>query len=678
MSITNRKPNRLIESCSPYLQQHAYNPVDWYEWGKESLQKAKQENKPILVSIGYSACHWCHVMERESFENDEIAEVMNNNFVCIKIDREERPDIDQIYMEAVQLMGLHGGWPLNVFLTPEGKPFYGGTYFPPHTWKNLLQQIATAYHQQRQAINESAENFAAELQKSEVLKYNLTTSYTTYSFDLLQEMFASLEKRFDSYYGGMNKVPKFPMPCIYEFILRYYHITENETALQHMGFTLTQMAKGGIYDQIGGGFARYSVDAKWFAPHFEKMLYDNAQLIALYAQTYSLTRDEFFKTITQETISFALRELYHKDSGAFYAALDADSEGVEGKFYCWTYQEIATLLPENELSLFCKFYGVTEQGNWEHSLNILYTQNLPSEFAKQHEIHEDTFVQKVQNWKNKLLTARSQKIRPGLDNKLITSWNALMLKGLCLAYKAIPDISYRELAIKNANWIISNMTKHDYCLWHSTQIGKEPTLSAYLDDYATVIEGLVELYQITFNTTWVKHAKRFADYTIQNFYDETEGMFFYTDKNAEPLIARKKEIFDNVIPASNSIMARALYSLGGILDNSSYQKIATAMLEKIIKLFQVETQYLANWAAFYADKIAGFSEVVVVGKDYQTFAQEINQYFIPNKIIIASQDEHEDVPLLKGKQPVEGKTAIYVCKNKTCGLPVFSIDDIKL
>ncbi|MCS7004771.1 MAG: thioredoxin domain-containing protein [Cytophagales bacterium] len=674
----NRTPNRLIKSHSPYLLQHAYNPVDWYEWGEEAFQKAKIEKKPILVSIGYSACHWCHVMEKESFENETIAKIMNEHFVCIKVDREERPDVDQIYMEAIHLMGLQGGWPLNVFLTSDCKPFYGGTYFRPHTWANLLQQIAKAYRERTAEIVESAEQFAQELQKSEVVKYNLSQSEPEYSVDLLHKMFNSLKVRFDKRHGGMHKAPKFAMPCIYEFLLRYYYVTENQEALQHVGFTLTEIAKGGIYDQIGGGFARYSVDAEWFVPHFEKMLYDNAQLIALYAQTFALTQDLFFKKIFEETIEFVLRELYHPESGAFYAALDADSEGVEGKFYCWHYDELQKLFPEDEFVLFCQYFQVIPEGNWEHGFNILHTKQLPEKFAAKHSISLEAFETLLQKWKKKLLEIRAQRVRPGLDNKLIASWNALMLKGLCEAYKATQCPTYKTIALKNAHWILREMTKPDFSLWHSTQVGKTPHIRAYLDDYAAVIDAFVQLYQITFDNQWIFQADKYAQYVIQNFYDNQENMFYYTDIHAEPLIARKKEIFDNVIPASNSMLARGLYKLGSLLNNNDYRNKAQTMLETIIKLFQVETQYLSNWAAFYAELVEGTSEIVIIGKDAFDFSAEITKYFIPHIVIGATSSLPNDLPIFEGKQIFSNQTAIYVCKNQTCYSPVFSLDKLKI
>jgi uncharacterized protein YyaL (SSP411 family) len=672
MHNQTRQPNRLIHASSPYLLQHAYNPVDWFAWENEALEKARFEDKPILVSIGYSACHWCHVMERECFENEQIAALMNQYFVCIKIDREERPDIDHIYMEALQLMGLQGGWPLNVFLTPDLKPFYGGTYFPPKKWTNILQQIAHGFANHRGQLEESADSFVAELNRSELEKYNLKAGNNDFNEATLNKMYDKLSKRFDIRLGGMDKAPKFPMPCIWEFLMRYAYFTGNTNALAHLKFTLSQIGKGGIYDQIGGGFARYSVDAAWFVPHFEKMLYDNGQLLSLYASAYALTGSTAYKQIIDETISFTARELTTPE-GAFYAALDADSQGVEGKFYVWKAEEIDQLLG-TEAQLFKQFYNVKSHGNWEEGENILHQTSSNEDFAAHHNIASNIFDVMLKNWKEKLLSERAKRVRPGLDDKVITSWNALMLKGLADAFAVLQDEKYLALALKNADFIATHLLQPDGKLWHSCKIGKTPTIIGYLEDYACVIQGFLAVYQVTFDEKWLQYAKKVTDYSITHFYDHKEEMFFFTDDTAERLIARKKEIFDNVIPASNSIMARAMQQLAVIFEENIYQQITEKMIAKIAPLLEVEVQYLSNWACLYADLVSQPIEVVITGKEAKKYALELRKNYLPNVIILATT-EHSTLPLFEGRLTDLTQTYLFVCQNKTCSLPLKSVEE---
>lgn len=671
MSLHN--PNRLIYESSPYLLQHAYNPVDWYAWGQEALQKAKQEDKPIIVSIGYSACHWCHVMEKESFENEGIGKYMSENFVCIKVDREERPDIDQIYMDAVHAMGLNGGWPLNVFLMPDARPFYGGTYFPTKNWGQLIQQIIHAFRQNRTQLEESAEGFREALNQSEVEKYGLSLSITEvtdkyFSINQLAQMYLSIEKKFDRELGGVGNAPKFPMPSIYLFLLRYYELTKDESALAQVELTLQGMANGGIYDQIGGGFARYSVDSEWFAPHFEKMLYDNGQLISLYSEAYSLTKNPLYKKVVYETIDFIKRELTSPEFG-FYAALDADSEGVEGKFYVWTEKEFDEVFDnEEDRKLAKNYFNVTADGNWEHGVNILYKKPA-SVSENDNSIWEE---EKIKIWKEKLFKAREPRIRPSLDDKILCSWNALMLKGLCDAYAAFGEEEFLVLALKNANFIQQKMTIGEQ-LFRNYKNGKS-TILAYLEDYALVIQAYIALYQVCFEEKWLYEANRLMQYTIQHFYDKEEELFFYTDDSAEKLIARKKEIFDNVICASNSVMATNLYWLGILLDNRIYRSFSEKMLTKINILLQKEVRYLANWACLYTYYLQPTFEIAISGKDLKENSQIIHSQYIPNKVIVGTESK-SNLPLLEMREAKSDKTMIYVCKNKTCLLPVSTVDE---
>ncbi|MFL5728088.1 MAG: thioredoxin domain-containing protein [Cytophagaceae bacterium] len=666
---SNSKPNSLLHETSPYLLQHAYNPVEWYPWGKEALDKAKKEDKPIIVSIGYSACHWCHVMERECFENEDVASLMNQHFINIKVDREERPDVDQIYMEALQSMSLGGGWPLNVFLTPDAKPFYGGTYFPAPHWMNLLEQIHQAFGSHRADLEHSAEEFTKSLNHSDSHKYGLSSKTVTFSKEELDPIFQKLEAKFDKKAGGPNKAPKFPMPSTYLFLLRYYQITKNEAALRHIKLTLDRMAHGGIYDQIGGGFARYSTDAEWFAPHFEKMLYDNGQLLSLYSEAYTLTKNPLYKEVVYETIAWLKNEMVNPEGG-FYSAQDADSEGVEGKFYVWTAEETGEILKE-DASLFNEYYNIVPAGNWEHGVNILF-RNLSNEaFANKHKISLGALENKVRSWKKIILEKRNKRIRPGLDDKILASWNGLMLKGLVDAYRAFDEEEFLKLAEANALFLKEKMRAGDR-LFHSYKNGKA-TIDGYLEDYTFVMEGYIALYEAGFYEQWLREAEKLCTYTLENFYDAEEELFFFTDNNSEKLIARKKELFDNVIPASNSAMAANLFRLGILLDKKEYSEISQKMLSRVKHLVKEEPGFLSNWASLFASQVSPTAEVVISGKEYLKFRKDIDKVYHPNKVM-AGTETSSDLPLLQDRNAVDGKTMVYVCYNRACKLPVDRVD----
>ncbi len=675
---SNKKPNQLIHSTSPYLLQHAYNPVEWHEWGEEALQKAINEDKPIIVSIGYSACHWCHVMERESFENEDIAALMNKYFINIKIDREERPDVDAVYMDAVQAMGVRGGWPLNAFLMPDAKPFYAGTYFPPQNWAGLLQRIAEIFQKNRDELSESAAQFQKVISASELQKYGMKAQETTFEPQDLDKMFTQLSQDFDAEYGGMQKAPKFPMPSIYQFLLFYVKTTQNDALAQqattHLQKTLDEMAYGGIYDQIGGGFARYAVDSFWFAPHFEKMLYDNGQLLSLYADAYLLTRKLLYKEVVYQTIDFAKRELLQEEGG-FYAALDADSEGVEGKFYTWTEAEIAQIFTdETELALLKAYYNTKQDGNWEEGVNILHRRQSDEAFTAAKGISLEDLQTYIQTWKKTLLATRANRVRPGLDDKILTGWNALMLKGLCNAYQAFGEAEFLTLAQQNAHFIWEKLY-HNGQLYRTYKQGQAKIL-AYLEDYAALIEAYLVLYQITFEQQWLSRAQVLTNYTLENFYDTQEGFFFFTDAKGEKLIARKKEIFDNVIPASNSIMAKNLYYLGLLTDTAHYKDTVQSMLSSTKKVLLQNLEYLTNWGQLYCLMSQPTAEVVIVGTDCKAYALAIHQQaYNPHKVFVGSHEESNDLPLLSHRTAIEGKTTVYVCVNKTCQLPVQSVQE---
>lgn len=661
--------NRLSQQTSPYLLQHAHNPVDWYPWGDEALSKAKTENKPILVSIGYSACHWCHVMERECFEKEDIAQVMNAHFVCIKVDREERPDVDAVYMDAVQAMGVRGGWPLNVFLLPDSRPFYGVTYLPPQNWVQLLKSINNAFDKHYDELAGSAEGFVQNMLISDTEKYGLIASSNGYQTAELDSMFEHLQRNFDTEKGGMDRAPKFPMPSIYKFLLRYYDISQNPEALAHLELSLNRIALGGIYDHVGGGWARYSVDAEWFIPHFEKMLYDNAQLLSIYAEAYSLTQNPLYADRLNSTIQWLQTEM-RNEQGGFYSALDADSEGVEGKFYIWTKAELQQTLGE-DFEWFAKLYNVSDQGNWEEGHNHLHLTRPVLQTASALRLDVVDLETKYNAVLRKLAEKRAERIRPGLDDKTLTSWNGLLIKGLADVYRALGDENIRALAVSAGVFIRDNMMNQSR-LMHSYKSG-QATVTGFLEDYAAVIEAYLALYQITFDEQWITLAKNLADYSIQNFYDQQEGFFYFTDISGETLITRKKELFDNVIPASNSIMAHNLYLLGIMLDDDQYSKISDAMLSKMSKVMLADVQWVTNWAALYCIRATPTAEIIIAGPEADEMRKDFDRFFVPNKLVMGTTTR-SDLPLLQNRTDINGKTAIYVCYDKTCQLPVTEVE----
>jgi uncharacterized protein len=658
--------NRLKDSTSPYLLQHANNPVDWFPWGAEAFEKAKNENKPILLSIGYSSCHWCHVMAHESFENAQVAQLMNDHFVNIKLDREERPDIDSIYMDAVQAMGLRGGWPLNVFLLPDQRPFYGGTYFPKEGWKNLLGQIAHAFENHHRELEESAEQFRSALSQSEVEKYKLRNTDATFNLEALMQAFEKMGKRFDRDFGGMAKAPKFPMPCVWDFTAHIAALARHEDAKNHFLFTLDCMCAGGIYDQIGGGFARYSVDGEWHVPHFEKMLYDNGQLLSLYAIGYKLTKNPRYAEVILETAQWMQNEMFDS-SGGFYSALDADSEGEEGKFYVWSLDEIKALEPEH-FEIICTWFDISKKGNWE-STNVLRQLYTEEQVGFQFNLSKERLHEVIASFKTKSLAKRNERIRPDLDSKIISGWNGLALRGLCEAYQATGNELLKELAIKNARYLKSVIDEGKLLRFPGQ------SLEGFLEDYATVIQSYVVYYETYFDFEHLQLAQQLTERTLSHFYDKQEGYFHFTGHDAEMLIARKKELFDNVIPASNSIMAWNLFHLGAHLFRNDYQQLARDMVQKLWPLIQQEPEYLSNWAALAVEMASPFAEVAVVGKDANTLAKEIQERYLPAKILAAFA-KPEQHPLLLDRNVPEGNTLAFVCHDQVCQLPVATIKEV--
>ena len=644
--------------------------MDWYPWGETALAKARAENKPILVSIGYSACHWCHVMERESFEQESVAAVMNENLICIKVDREERPDIDAIYMDAVHMMGVRGGWPLNVFLMPDAKPFYGVTYLPPRNWVQLVSSIRNAFDNHHSQLTESSEGFAQSLQMSEIEKYGLKKNDEAFSEAALDAMFERLKVNFDIVDGGMDRAPKFPMPSIYKFLLRYYDLTQNPEALAQVELTLNRIALGGIYDHVGGGWARYSVDGEWFIPHFEKMLYDNAQILSIYAEAYSLTKNPLYEDRLRQTFDWLSSEM-KSEQGGYYSALDADSEGVEGKYYVWTADELKDIL-EDDYSWFAPLYNISDAGNWEDGLNHLHLTQDPEIVAKKEGFYSQAFKDQYKKALKKLAFHRSARVKPGLDDKILASWNGLLLKGLADAYRALGDEPIRKSALQLGHFLREQMMLGDK-LFHSYTNGKA-TIPGFLEDYASVCEGFVALYQITYDEAWLNLNVKLIDQAIKYFYDESDGFFFFTDSQAETLIARKKELLDNVIPSSNSILAHALYQTGILLDRPDFLEIADTMLRKMSRLLGSEIQIATNWAALYAQRVSPTAEIVIIGPEFDNLRKDFDRFFISNKVM-AGAEMSSKLPLLEDRKSIDGRTTIYVCFNKTCQLPVYSVEE---
>jgi uncharacterized protein YyaL (SSP411 family) len=661
--------NALINESSPYLIQHAHNPVDWYPWNEQTLAKAKEEGKLLIISIGYSACHWCHVMENESFEDEQVAQVMNEHFINIKVDREERPDIDQVYMNAVQLMQQRGGWPLNCIALPDGRPVWGGTYFPKEQWIEKINQVANFYEQRPQDMLDYAQKLAKGIQQSELVSYN--KEKPNFSWHDLENTLDSWSKKFDNKDGGPKRAPKFPIPNNYLFLMRYAHLKKDNKLSEYVQLTLEKIAWGGIYDQVGGGFARYSTDKLWKVPHFEKMLYDNAQLVSLYSEAYSCYGKEMYKDIVEQTLAFVERELSH-DNGAFYSALDADSEGVEGKFYVWKKEELKSLLGQ-DYRLFAKYYNINQKGYWEEGNYILVKDQKDADFCKKENLKLDLFQQKVKYWQSKLLEEREQRTRPALDDKSLTSWNALMCQAYSDAYLAFGNKYYLNSAIKNARFIHHKQCQSDHSLWHSYKDGKS-SINGFLEDYALTISAFIRLYEATFDEQWLNKAKDLTDYCHAHFYDSQSGMFFFTSDLDAPLVSRKIEIIDNVMPASSSVMANNLFALGQLLDNSDYLNMAELQLNNIKSDIRSYGSGYSNWAILMLKYIAPFYEVAIVGNQAVQKALDFKQHYAPNSLLLGGTND-SSLPLLQNKM-LEGQTTFHICQNKSCQLPTTELKKV--
>jgi len=668
MTTGKEHTNNLIKETSPYLLQHSHNPVNWYPWGDEALSKAISENKLLLISIGYSACHWCHVMEKESFMDKHVADLMNDNFVCIKVDREERPDIDQIYMAAVQIITRRGGWPLNCFALPDGSPVFGGTYFPKSQWTDILKNISELYNYDPEKIKTAARDLKKGIATSEIILNKQPKK--DFNADNISGIIKDWKNSFDNTNGGITGAPKFPLPDNLNFLLEYYYYSGDNAILTFVQLTLDKMSDGGIYDHLDGGFARYSVDDHWHVPHFEKMLYDNAQLVSVYSKAYQLTKNKRYRHVVEETLGFIERRMTSPEGG-FYSSLDADSEGEEGKYYIWNKEEIEKILGE-KAPLFCDYYSISSSGNYEGK-NILYRTEDTENIAKKYNLTINELEKNIVDSKSTVLKERNKRVIPGTDDKILTSWNALMIRGYVDAYRALGKKQYLDSAIKGITFLLDKVTKQDGRLNRNYKNGKS-TINAFLDDYSFCVEALISLYQVTLDIKWLQQSDMFLQYVIDHFFDKQSGMFFYASNLDPGLAARKMELLDNVIPASNSSMAKNLFLAGKLFSREEYINMSKQMITNIHDHIAKNTSYFSNWAILYQWVVHDVYEVVITGEDVLSRIREICRYYLPN-IIIAGSTGEENPEILKNRF-IKGETNIYVCRNKVCDLPVKSTDEM--
>ncbi|MCX6304241.1 MAG: thioredoxin domain-containing protein [Bacteroidetes bacterium] len=664
--MTEKIPNHLIRENSPYLLQHAYNPVDWHPWGVNALDLSREQNKLLVISIGYAACHWCHVMEHESFEDEEVASLMNRNFVSIKVDREERPDIDHVYMAAANATTGRGGWPLNVIALPDQRPVFAGTYYSKHDWIRILNYFSKLYQSDKEELLLHASDIGTGMKK----QFHLPRPAGTDTFDarLVQDIFATWEEDLDFVNGGTHGAPKFPMPVNIDYLLQHGTRHQDKELLGYVGLTLDKMAMGGIYDHLGGGFSRYSVDAYWHVPHFEKMLYDNAQLISLYSQAFSVTKKYRYKKVVEESVAFIEREL-SGPAGLFYASLDADSSGSEGAFYTWTNEELHKYLGDDP-GLFLDLYSCEKSGNWEHGLNVLRKSVSDEEFAGEHDIPVGQLSAVIDVYKNQLFTVRSNRVRPATDDKILTCWNALMISALANAARAFNKPALLGRAVAVADFYRVNLIERNWKLWRNSKEGSF-AIPGFLDDYCFLTRSFLDIYQATLELKWLTSAELLTQEVIQHF-TAADGLFFNLSSDEEPgLIQKAIELSDNVIPASNSQMARNLFILGHLLNREAYMLRPEKMLAGMIPQLKRNPSFHANWVLLLADFIEGPALVDIVGDEMKLRLHEFSEHYLQN--IIFSGREGILPGEVAGNRYVKGKTLIYVCRGKTCFSPVESV-----
>jgi uncharacterized protein YyaL (SSP411 family) len=660
--------NALINETSPYLLQHAYNPVNWVPWSKDVFERAKEEDKLVLISVGYSACHWCHVMEHESFEDEKVAELMNLHFICVKVDREERPDVDQIYMTAVQLMTQKGGWPLNCFTLPDGRPVFGGTYFTKEQWIHVLRSLEHTYRSDRQRTLEYAHALAEGVQKSDLIDKPVTG--IQFSSEKLHELVLRWSRNFDRMEGGGTRAPKFPLPNNLDFLLYYAERYQDQKVKDHVELTLDKMAMGGMYDQIGGGFARYSVDMLWKVPHFEKMLYDNAQLLHTYASAYKLFQKPLYKRVIYQTIGWIERELLSKD-GALFSALDADSEGEEGKFYCWTEQELKKVLGK-DFDLVKLFYSVDQCGYWEEQEAYILLRRITDEaWIRDEGVSREILEEKLKNINERLLSERSHRVRPGTDTKKLTSWNAMAIKGLCTCYAVFQEEEFLHHAQRILRWLESSQISEEGTVYRSSD-EKGKKILGFLEDYVHLCEAYLSFYSVTYDVSFLQKADRLAEKTLELFGDPVSQMCFFTTADTE-LIARKMELNDNVIPAGNSVMGNVLFDLGHFMGKTEFIERALQMLSNLYEGMEQYGSGYSNWAILLLKKTGPFMQLVLTGNNAQDKAAVLNQHYLADvQLAVKSKGLF---PLIEGKGR-EGQLSYYLCADGTCSLPFDRWEDV--
>ncbi len=671
---SEKSANHLIDESSPYLLQHAYNPVDWYPWSEESLEKARLEDKPIFLSIGYAACHWCHVMEKESFENKEIAAILNEHFVSIKVDREQRPDLDQIYMTVTMAINGSGGWPMSVFLTPDLKPFFAGTYFPSDDmygrpgFKRLIMQIATEYKNNRQNIEDYAQSL------TDALKSSYSSDETTGNINttIIDSAVAQLMKNYDAIHGGFGSAPKFPHPTELSFMMKIYASNSDKNLLNAVEHTLQTMARGGIYDQIGGGFHRYSVDAVWLVPHFEKMLYDNALLAVTYSDAYKLTHNEFYRNIVKETLDFMIREM-QDNNGGFYSSLDADSDGEEGKYYVWKKADIERLLGK-DAARFCRFYNITDNGNFEHQTNIPNINRDSDHYRETSGFDIDSFEKIINGQKQLIFNERQKRIRPLTDDKVLSSWNGLAISGLAKGFQITNDEKYRSAALRAAEFIRGELIRNDK-LFHSYR-SRKVSGGQFLEDYAYFIQGLLDLYEIVYDYEWISLAKRLANSANALFSDDS-GNLYLSPADQKDHFIRPKDITDGSLPAPGSILIHSLIKLADLTGDRNLLKQAEQLLAALWPTINRMPHGMISAVSAFDYLISDKIEIVLVGeKERGRFLGEIYKSYCPNGIIVVSKRGEEKINLLESRQS-NGKTTAYICKNFACNLPADSPEELR-
>ena len=668
----DKTPNSLINESSPYLLQHAYNPVNWLPFSDAAFEKAKKENKPVLISIGYSACHWCHVMEHESFEDADVAKLMNTHFINIKVDREERADVDMLYMQAVQLMTGQGGWPLNCFTLPDGRPIYGGTYFNKKRWMEVLNGLAGLYSQDIDKAKEYAQNLTDGINQSELLTTQKQTDMLL-TKEVLAAGITKWKTMLDNEHGGPNRATKFPLPSNYVYLLRYATLTKDQELLKHVDLTLTKMAYGGIYDQLHGGFARYSTDMIWKVPHFEKMLYDNSQLVSLYCEAFTITKNNLYKEIAIDTLDF-VKKYWYTQEGCFYSAFDADSDGEEGKYYVWNQLDLKDLLGD-DYSVFAEYYEINDTGYWEHGNYILMRSENLAQVLTKFSLTKAELDQKINACKGILKQEVKSRIMPGLDDKSITSWNAMMCTAYAKAYLSFGDLEYKEICLSSINFILNKLSNADGSLYRTYKNGTAK-IDAFLDDYAFTIEALQHCYLVTNNEDYLIKAKTLTQLALTQFSNPKSDLLYYTNNSSSQLVARTSEISDNVIPASNSQMALNLFYLGTYFGNEDWTKRAEQMLNCVVSEMKAYGPGYSNWGCLALHLLFPFKEIAIVGNNVNEKLLSLYKEGITNAILAVSASE-SDLPLLLNRFDKQ-KTLIYVCENRACKQPVESVKEALL